>query len=252
MKYNIEIQSPCSEDWEKMNPTQKGRFCGVCQTEVYDFTKMSDAELIAFIQSGQKVCGRYKKTQLLQEYDITPSSRRWHRYFKYGLSIGLGLLSFVGFGQVPKEKIVVVAKENTKQPSTVSKRGIIRGVVVDSMNEALIGVSIIEKGTVNGVTTDFDGRFELQLLNQVKIDSVVLAISYVGFMTQEILVASLAPESIKIVMKEASDFENVNVVVMGMTVYKPREKKIERIQEPPKKTFWQKIGHFFRIRRDKD
>jgi hypothetical protein len=56
----IRVDNPCHEDWDSMSPSEQGRFCGVCQTEVVDFIRMSDDEIIAFFQNyeGQKVCGR--------------------------------------------------------------------------------------------------------------------------------------------------------------------------------------------------
>jgi hypothetical protein len=56
----VRVDNPCHEDWDNMSPSEQGRFCGVCQTEVVDFVSMSDQDFIAFFQNyqGQKVCGR--------------------------------------------------------------------------------------------------------------------------------------------------------------------------------------------------
>ena len=61
----------------------------------------------------------------------------------------------------------------------------VRGVVVDDTGMPLPGASIVEKGSSNGVTTDFNGVFELELQSQ----SPVLIVSYLGFQTKEIAVA---------------------------------------------------------------
>ncbi len=39
----------------------------------------------------------------------------------------------------------------------------VSGIVTDSHNEAVIGASILEKGTSNGAITDLDGKFSLTL-----------------------------------------------------------------------------------------
>jgi hypothetical protein len=56
----VRVDNPCHEDWDNMSPSEQGRFCGVCQTEVVDFVNMSDQDFITFFQNyqGQKVCGR--------------------------------------------------------------------------------------------------------------------------------------------------------------------------------------------------
>ncbi|MBP1618257.1 MAG: outer membrane protein involved in nutrient binding [Bacteroidetes bacterium] len=57
----------------------------------------------------------------------------------------------------------------------------IRGHVKDAKGEAVIGATVIQKGTTNGVTTDFDGNFTLS----VPANST-LAISYIGYISKEI------------------------------------------------------------------
>ncbi len=57
--------------------------------------------------------------------------------------------------------------------------------VVTAADIPLPGVSIVEKGTNNGVVTDFDGNYSIVLNDP----NAVLVFSYVGFQTQEISVA---------------------------------------------------------------
>lgn len=46
-----------------------------------------------------------------------------------------------------------------------AQRSQVSGVVVDSQNEPVIGASVLEIGTQNGVVTDIDGRFSLIVAN---------------------------------------------------------------------------------------
>ena len=39
----------------------------------------------------------------------------------------------------------------------------VKGVVKDTSGEAIIGASVLEKGTTNGTITDFDGNFALNV-----------------------------------------------------------------------------------------
>jgi len=55
-------------------------------------------------------------------------------------------------------------------------------VVSKSDNEPLIGVSILQKGTTNGVVTDIDGNYELQIQG----GEATLVFSYIGLQTQEL------------------------------------------------------------------
>ena len=40
--------------------------------------------------------------------------------------------------------------------------GVVHGVIVDDKGEAIIGASVLEKGTSNGTITDADGKFTLR------------------------------------------------------------------------------------------
>jgi len=62
----ISINEPCHENWEAMTPNQKGAFCGSCQKDVVDFSKMSIQGIKNFFSKpqGGKVCGRFEEKQL--------------------------------------------------------------------------------------------------------------------------------------------------------------------------------------------
>lgn len=51
----ITIPTPCHEDWSKMSPSERGRFCGSCKKEVHDFTGKSDEHVIAVKIDGIEV-----------------------------------------------------------------------------------------------------------------------------------------------------------------------------------------------------
>lgn len=58
----------------------------------------------------------------------------------------------------------------------------VTGTVSDTEGP-LPGVNIVEKGTTNGVTTDFDGNYSISVANDA-----ILVFSYIGYGTQEIAV----------------------------------------------------------------
>ncbi|UOB17970.1 SusC/RagA family TonB-linked outer membrane protein [Abyssalbus ytuae] len=62
----------------------------------------------------------------------------------------------------------------------------ITGVVKDNQGAPLPGATVIVKGTSNGVVTDFDGEFQLN----VDDAATILVVSYVGFEPQEIIIGN--------------------------------------------------------------
>ena len=55
------------------------------------------------------------------------------------------------------------------------------GLVVDAAGEPIIGASVVEKGTTNGVVTDINGKFTLNVKQ-----GAILRISFVGYQTLEV------------------------------------------------------------------
>ena len=85
----------------------------------------------------------------------------------------------------------------------------VKGVVKDAAGEPIIGASVLQKGSTNGIITDLDGNFTLQISGDP-----VLVVSYVGYVSQEI--PTRGKSTLKIVMKEDSKaLEEVVVIGYG-------------------------------------
>lgn len=90
----------------------------------------------------------------------------------------------------------------------------VSGVVKDASGNPVIGAGVVEKGTTNGVVTDFDGNFSIQT-----ILGATLEITCVGYKTVEV-VAGASPLSI--VLEE--DYEALDeTVVIGYGTQKKRD-----------------------------
>lgn len=65
-KFKISIPKPCHEDWNKMTPNEKGKFCNSCSKTVVDFTKKSTEDIQEYLANHQhqRVCGHFYKKQL--------------------------------------------------------------------------------------------------------------------------------------------------------------------------------------------
>lgn len=83
----------------------------------------------------------------------------------------------------------------------------VKGTVLDELNEPLAGVSILEKNTVNGTSTDIDGNFTLRLNNP----NGVLVISFIGYTTQEIAVGDRTEIKVQL-LPNSDELEEVVVV----------------------------------------
>lgn len=99
--------------------------------------------------------------------------------------------------------------------SIVAAQRTINGTVTDAGGEALIGASVLVKGTTTGTVTDIDGTYTLSLPDNAN----TLVFSYTGFATQEV---DLTTSSVYDVTLEEGVALN-EVVVTGLGI--EREKK---------------------------
>lgn len=62
---DISIPQHCSQEWDKMKPTDGGKFCDICSMFVVDFTTMTREEIIDYKQKTEgKLCARISTYQL--------------------------------------------------------------------------------------------------------------------------------------------------------------------------------------------
>ncbi|SIN83589.1 SusC/RagA family TonB-linked outer membrane protein [Algoriphagus halophilus] len=99
---------------------------------------------------------------------------------------------------------------NLEKPVSIQEKvqETVSGVILDDTNSPLPGVSVIEKGTSNGVVTDLDGKFTLT----VNSEESVLIFSFIGMQTIELPVGDRRTFNLTMTPDETSLDE---VIVVG-------------------------------------
>jgi TonB-linked SusC/RagA family outer membrane protein len=91
------------------------------------------------------------------------------------------------------------------------EKKLISGTVYDNSGAALPGVTILEAGTTNSTATDGDGKFVIEAAT-----GNTLVISYMGFLTQNVLVESTTNSALEIRLEESAIMlEGVELVAVG-------------------------------------
>ncbi len=88
---------------------------------------------------------------------------------------------------------------------------VIQGTIRDA-NGPLPGANVVEQGTSNGVSTDFDGNFSIT----VSDENSVISISYTGFLSQEVEVGSRTSIDIQL-EEDAQLLQEVVVTALGFS-----------------------------------
>jgi len=111
--------------------------------------------------------------------------------------------------------------------------------------EAMIGATIVIKGTTTGTTTDLDGKFSLEVKQSLPF---TILISIVGYQKQEVAVTQL--EKPLIVKLKSAEVELQNVEVVGSRISEKQKEApltvesidMIAIKECPQSSFYESLG----------
>ncbi len=111
-----------------------------------------------------------------------------------------------------KDRHIVLTNhpEYLKAISSQSTKKQITGVVVDNFGEPVISANVVEKGTTNGIITDADGRFSLDVE-----EGAILHVTYIGYIPQDVSVRNQTSITITL-MEDLQALEEVVVVGYGV------------------------------------
>ena len=104
--------------------------------------------------------------------------------------------------------LAIIAMAIPAQVFAQSGKYEVKGVVVDATGTPVIGATVLEQGTTNGITTDVNGQFVLMVNNEQSIVSV----SFIGYVTKTL--AANSTELQRVVLEEDSAMID-DVVVIG-------------------------------------
>ncbi|HRH10137.1 MAG TPA: T9SS type A sorting domain-containing protein [Bacteroidia bacterium] len=127
----IRIPEPCHEDWNKMTPDTNGKFCGSCQKSVFDFSNKTDEEIkdILMHYKDQKVCGRFKTTQIDRPLNLrvnmneVPRNMSITRMFALAMLLSFGSHLFACYDLQGKmiQGIEMISDEDDKNKKVVGE-----------------------------------------------------------------------------------------------------------------------------------
>jgi hypothetical protein len=216
---SVDIPKPCHETWQAMAPVKGGRHCKSCYKTVTDFTVMSNNEIVAYLSTHTNVCGRMRNTQLATiNQQFTRPLKRASFWLNYRFAaLFAAIMAFTR----------VEAQTKLTQPAATeqfSRHLLVDTILKDTTDKIRVwgiirakedglpipGATVQIKGTNEGVATDKDGHFIMEV-NRRKGD--VLVIRMIGYTTQEVKIKKYSKEKyqIDLVMAAASMGEVVIV-----------------------------------------
>ena len=100
----------------------------------------------------------------------------------------------------------------------------VTGTISDNQNVPLAGATVLEKGTLNGATTDFDGNFTLEVTDL----NAVLVFSYLGYASLEFPLNGQSTVNVQL-QDDASQLDEVVVVGYGTQKIKDVTGAVKRV-----------------------
>lgn len=125
------------------------------------------------------------------------------------------MFSNTDIGYKVLDKNIVLAKKNLLDQVEIEafqqqKSKTVTGIIVDVLNEPVIGANVVLQGTTHGTITDFEGNFTLADIP----DNAILTVTYIGYIEQQ--VKTLGKTQFTILLKEDTQaLEEVIIVGYG-------------------------------------
>jgi hypothetical protein len=173
---------------------------------------MSDKELLDHISKtvGEHACGRFAADQLNRKINITEKRRRFSWAYIWNLLLATFLVTesyAQGEPQIkkkPQVQLPVISPGAgtfaVKEKDTLPSREISGTILNEYAKEPIAGVTVMVKGTSQGVTSDNKGQFKLIVK---KKDKVRLEVSAVGYKSQTVVLTNKQKwQSVRILLKE--------------------------------------------------
>ncbi|MEY8868555.1 energy transducer TonB [Meridianimaribacter flavus] len=142
--YSISIPKPCHENWLKMTPNEKGRFCQSCSKTVVDFTNMTTDDIQDFIHNNkhQRICGHIKQSQLdtinlKVSQSVFDQTLSFHKILLLALLLAMGTTIFSCADEKGNTKKIESIELIDTKTDTIEKMGEIDKDIEHILDETL-------------------------------------------------------------------------------------------------------------------
>lgn len=243
--FKLTIAEPCHEKWNEMHPQDAdapaGRFCGVCDKTVVDFTNKNSLEISTILQNSTgKVCGRFNTKDIntvhAPQLASTTTGKMKTRWFAW-----LTVFAFLGFGKKAEACPSPIVPEkmpfNPNQLEIKKGHTIIKGEIKRSDKKtgiAEVEIKVYSAGKVIAVTKSFvNGTYFINVpentIFDFKIDVEYNAVDYVAQVLNDLPIQK-QEIALNVEMVPLDQIEIVNYT-MGKVAYETPEFEIVKEQQ---------------------
>ena len=184
----------------------------------YGFSQSIETTTLSLDEQNVTIKDVFNKISNITDFNITYGNAIANKSQRFDVVYGNAKLSLilnelaskVGFNYLVKGNNVLIRPLDAKTGTT--QQATIQGIVRDDTGMVLPGASVVEKGTSNGTTTDFDGNFSIN----VSGPDAILVVSYIGYKTQEVPLAGIGSRIEVTLLLDTSRLDEVVVTALGI------------------------------------
>jgi hypothetical protein len=185
----LNIDTPCHENWAAMTPTDEGRFCQACTKQVVDFSILTDQQILHFLSKANgNICGRMGNDQL--QRPLIPVAEQPKA--KWWWALLMPLLMVFDRAAAQKKPLLIKQGEVAMRPVDTSRtchdkvapaiataHYTISGTVTDEKGTPVAGATVRAEEWGRGTITDDKGAYKL--IADTYTDKVNISVNFIGY-----------------------------------------------------------------------
>lgn len=201
---NIKTGFSCNMKWSAMHGTGSSRHCESCNKSVYNISELTDGEKLDFLNTlrEDKICVKSSISELrrlkkkLKETQNSSYVKQWLLAASITgvMACGTTEQTFDESHALNLSKYEILEELYVSKTKSVVS---ILGQVVDEANKPMIGANIYLSHGKRGCTTDLEGQFSLEVLEEDELIDTVM-VSYTGYRPIYIPIDEIRDKKIKV------------------------------------------------------
>lgn len=247
---NVSVASPCSADWDSMIGNDQVRFCGHCNLDVHNLSRMSRSQAERLVaRANGRLCIRYDEDPAGRPLTL-PAGRKLHhigrrvsRLAAGAFTATLSVTSAVAQGSMTVQRDSSSPTAQTQPISRWTLTSSIAGTVTDQNGAVIPGATVFVSNEEFHVafyaSTDFNGQFKIEGLQggsyKVRIEATGFAADETEWLYVQPNGTARADRSLKVAaIEEVVDVEESEhrIATMGsMRVTRPESPFIRAAQD---------------------
>lgn len=185
---NLNIISPCTQDWSAMEGDKQQRFCQSCNKTVYNFSQLTDREIEQLVIANEgKLCARITKDSngVIQ---TKPAKKRWRNISKVATA-ALSLTLFnsgVLANLVLKPSSAILKNIDNGANNNNDNGAILTGTVYDTTRAVVNNATVILYRQDEQIALTHSNENGEYILNAPSLGTYRIEVQFDGFKTYRV------------------------------------------------------------------